>query len=56
MHYCVETRQLFVGLDNGSVNVCRTIFTVSIVRIVYDWDIAWLFDYRNLSWSKITIE
>lgn len=21
MHYCVETRQLFVGLDNGSVNV-----------------------------------
>lgn len=22
MHYCVQTRQLFVGLENGTINVC----------------------------------
>jgi hypothetical protein len=26
MHYCVETRQLFVGLDNGSINVRYILF------------------------------
>lgn len=24
MYYCVETRQLFVGLDNGTINVHNT--------------------------------
>lgn len=56
MHYCVETRQLFVGLDNGSINVRRVVFVLSVVGIICNWDVAWLFDYRNLSWSKITIE
>jgi len=39
MHYCVETRQLFVGLDNGSINVCHVTFILSIIRIVFDWGI-----------------
>lgn len=56
MHYCVETRQLFVGLDNGSINVCRIASILSIVGILDGWIIAWLFDYRNLSWSRIIIE
>lgn len=29
MHYCVQTRQLFVGLENGTINVC-------IKRIFYE--------------------
>lgn len=33
MHYCVETRQLFVGLDNGSINVRRIAFVLSIVGL-----------------------
>lgn len=25
MHYCIQTRQLFVGLENGTINVCIVI-------------------------------
>lgn len=58
MHYCVETRQLFVGLDNGSISVCCLIFfffSQLYVTHVCNCSIS-LCNCRNLFWSKITIE
>lgn len=43
MHYCVETRQLFVGLENGTINVCIIQVQLSIFSLIQSTYVRYYF-------------
>lgn len=56
MHYYVQTRQLFVGLENGTINVCIVSFSSENYYFLYFRMNMLGITFRNSYWNKIIIK